>query len=924
MAGTTKTVRDTIKVSYADFSKDASVFSEQIDMALADVKKQLMTDASRQTGKPLMADANTLKDIRAILESKSPTGQKFEDISTLTKKLKTVDFQMEESAKVKDVDSKLEAELKKEKLEAALKKAKKKPAQANIDTGSEAELNSPKFEMTKANVQTLFKNSKVTENGKGLFTIETPYGKKLTISSEGNLTLDYQSVKAGWGKDIAEAVRKGEAEVTGLFEKGSNGISAIKLLQGAETHFRANHELFHAAVSMFMSDAQWNTLKSNLAKGVKSAKEASEIIADKYATFKEGRLKTTPVIQKIFNKIGDAMDSLRQMVTGTQSERGIFRDIESGKMFDQDGGVDVGQDTQAKAEQKERKAEVMVDRSLEKNAWQKAKEAGKEGGPRKFADYIGNFLSKRITDDTWGIREVFGAKVHRALEMGIAGAEGKGLLFIEKGAPKRGTKGLKQVMQKIGVESHQQFENMLGWMRYSDIASARGDAMADRKSYMNLAQMEKTEAQKIKRDYSAPGVIMSSEDLKQYQLAEKYHLQQREMYLKEAMKARKMVHHKQSQVTASEYKRLIMETLNEHPDWAEHAKDIQAIARDQLTRLKDAGIVSQEAYDRMIEANPNYVPLMRNIDKDSTIDSWSRRMSEGILDIADPTHRYTGGNENFLSPIEQIIYNESRVQKLLGRQAGATEMAKQADAGNISNEIIRAAKETDKMKDTESDFYIYREGKRHRYIIDKNIAQMVKAFDGAKAKTTFLEEALMTPGRILRAGVVRSPAFIVTNMIRDSFVSSLVNPHVRPLIDTARGLYIAITKDSNPNSAKLWDDFMEHGGQQSATWGYIDKKSKEYLDYYKGGKEQSLANRRKLKRAYDWLGDMAELSEESTRLGSYLRMVDKGINKDEAGFRTIDQMWFKRGGTWMKQMNKFVPFSNACSAGYILTGQGPI
>ena len=119
-------------------------------------------------------------------------------------------------------------------------------------------------------------------------------------------------------------------------------------------------------------------MKSNLAKGVKVLRKHQEIIADKYATFKEGRLKTTaPVIQKIFNKIGDAMDSLRQMVTGTQSERGIFGDIESGKMFDQDGGVDVGQDT-GQGRAKERKAEVMVDRSLEKLLGKKQKKLARK------------------------------------------------------------------------------------------------------------------------------------------------------------------------------------------------------------------------------------------------------------------------------------------------------------------------------------------------------------------------------------------------------------------------------------------------------------------------------------------------------------------------------------------------------------------
>jgi hypothetical protein len=52
-------------------------------------------------------------------------------------------------------------------------------------------------------------------------------------------------------------------------------------------------------------------------------------------------------------------------------------------------------------------------------------------------------------------------------------------------------------------------------------------------------------------------------------------------------------------------------------------------------------------------------------------------------------------------------------------------------------------------------------------------------------------------------------------MLKDSMMSAILNPHVRPFVDTVKGAFVVLGKDTNTDYAKKYDDWMKHGGQQS-------------------------------------------------------------------------------------------------------------
>lgn len=789
---------------------------------------------------------------------------------------------------------------------------------ASADTG----ITSEKFNLTRDNVQKLFgKNSKVFTNNNGGFTVKTANGNKVVINTEGIIEISRKAIEQSWGKKTLQSIDSGNAKVLGLFNKGNYGVSVISLLEGEASNFTANHEVFHFAVATAMSEKQWQTLKSAFKKAGMTDAQVEEVICDNYAKFKEGRIETAPKIRQIYNRVVDFFDTLRSMVTGNQSARQIFRDVESGNIYNQKGdnlginNTELASIEEVK-EKKDRAPETVVDRTKPKGFGESLKEVFKEKGKRGVASKIKDAIIHDLFDDTIYLKTHFGEHVYHAYEKSIAGVQGKIDRVLLYGDAERGIKGFKEILADIKEEFAKDFDNALAWTRFRDIATSRAEARDMAHTLTELAKAERANARRIRRDYLGDKRgVFSTDELQSYNKAARGSELAAKEYTKEAARYRAISNTRRTQAHASEYDAALNKLLAEHPEWEQKIKDVQKIARDQLDRLLEAGVISQESYDKMVDANPNYVPIARDIDNKLGIDAYFKRVSEGVLDITDPTKKYKGGNEHFVSPVEQIIYNESKIQRLVARQQVATQIAKEIDSGSISEEIARKAEEKDLLGKGETEFYIYKDGKRERYIIEKEVAELVNAFDAVKQKDSRALELLKVPAKILRGTVVRSPSFIAPNMLRDSMMSAILNPHVRPFVDTVKGAFVVIGKDKNADYAKKYDDWMKHGGQQSATWGSVDENSRDYKDFYEKSKKGTLNSKTTIQKLWAWLGSMAEMSEEATRVGSYMRMVEMGIDPDEAGFKTIDQMWFKRGGRSSKVINQYVPFFNAALQG---------
>ena len=133
---------------------------------------------------------------------------------------------------------------------------------------------------------------------------------------------------------------------------------------------------------------------------------------------------------------------------------------------------------------------------------------------------------------------------------------------------------------------------------------------------------------------------------------------------------------------------------------------------------------------------------------------------------------------------------------------------------------------------------------------------------------------------------------------------------------------VYMDKDTDLGSAKVWDDFLKYGGHQAATWATYDMKKTEYRKMYRQAKSGTLNPIETTRKFYNWLGDMRELSEISTRLGIFMRMTELGMSPEEAAYRSVSLLRFRSGGRSAKYISRFVPFFNPAIQGTAVLGRG--
>ena len=115
-----------------------------------------------------------------------------------------------------------------------------------------------------------------------------------------------------------------------------------------------------------------------------------------------------------------------------------------------------------------------------------------------------------------------------------------------------------------------------------------------------------------------------------------------------------------------------------------NGKQYEAVAREltnyqnRLTKyLKDAGVVSEDAYQSMLDANKDYVPFFRVMDEDPT----GAGLGRGVK-TKNPIKSIKGSERNTIDPIESVIKNTYLYLSLAERNAVGNAFVKMAkDSG---------------------------------------------------------------------------------------------------------------------------------------------------------------------------------------------------------------------------------------------------
>lgn len=352
-----------------------------------------------------------------------------------------------------------------------------------------------------------------------------------------------------------------------------------------------------------------------------------------------------------------------------------------------------------------------------------------------------------------------------------------------------------------------------------------------------------------------------------------------------------------------------------------------------LEYLRDSGILSDEGFQKMQEANQDYVPFYRLMDEQGGPNGPGKGLS-----VRSPIKKIEGSTRQIVDPLESIIKNTYLYVQLAERNRALSALADLADSAGEAGEdvMMRVTSEARAVKDPEAvqfmkengvespealqifrpktmglrpdEIALYRDGEREVYQVSPDVATAVRALD---QQTVGLAVRMMrAPARWLRAGTTLSPEFTARNFIRDQLTAfNLGDTGFQPVLDSIRGLGSLFSKDED------YQNFLKSGGANSAMVA-IDR---DYIEQniFKLERDTGLMSKtwNVLKSPLEVLRATSEIVENSTRLGEYKRLTQgeddpQSIMEGGMGAREVT-LDFQRIGAQTRALNMIVAFWNA-------------
>lgn len=398
----------------------------------------------------------------------------------------------------------------------------------------------------------------------------------------------------------------------------------------------------------------------------------------------------------------------------------------------------------------------------------------------------------------------------------------------------------------------------------------------------------------------------------------------------------------------------IEEYERSNPTFHDTAEEIYGYGRHLLYVSVQAGLISEELMNALIEKYPHHVPLNRVMETVVTRDG---KVKRGYADQKAPIMKFKGSGRDIYSPIENLMLHTEQITKACMRNKVMSEFADSIDSHEdfgwaaekvpaskvyttVSTEAITerlknfGTEKINRLNPMEAEEIIddvlsaiggyvgewktapkqgknivsvMREGKPTYYEIhDKDLLNCLTALDDASMN--MIVKALggaTAEFKVLTTG--SNPIFAVTNVQRDlqsGYVSSsTTNDPFKYTWDFAKSFVGALKKSDS------YKEYISLGG------GYSDAISYD-VSRLKRSKNEVINTTSKLKATTNKIGgiisDLVDAGEVATRLAEFERARKLGIDALEAVRKSQEiSVNFARGGKVVKEIDKFIPYFRA-------------
>ena len=221
-------------------------------------------------------------------------------------------------------------------IEEALNKSSEQTSDTQYSVSEEASTRSR--EEVEAEIKKALPGAELEQRADGSYIATMPNGKRLGIVIEDQILLnERQAEKAGKAHNRAASEAEGYwSRWEQLDGKNIDGVIRISRNSRVGTAF---HETLHAAMDLCLSDKEKAALYKAFAKKAKeSGRSVDEEIADAY---KEWAIKRQSgqgsMFGKLFQKVTDFLNKLYTMFAEANNKGNIFRKLESGEAWKQQG-----------------------------------------------------------------------------------------------------------------------------------------------------------------------------------------------------------------------------------------------------------------------------------------------------------------------------------------------------------------------------------------------------------------------------------------------------------------------------------------------------------------------------------------------------------------------------------------------------------
>ena len=346
------------------------------------------------------------------------------------------------------------------------------------------------------------------------------------------------------------------------------------------------------------------------------------------------------------------------------------------------------------------------------------------------------------------------------------------------------------------------------------------------------------------------------------------------------------------------------------PKEFEEAAEIYYKLNDNLLMvLQDADIINSDVRKAMNTKYQKYCPLMRDFTDTADAESFLGGLTSGgksIGNVSVPIHKIkAGGSERAVtSPLESTINAIAVFTQRAERNKVAqlaVEMTRKSGATNLVMEAPKGT--TPSAKD--STFTVMYDGKKKVFACKPELYGAIAGYNIPTASMVF--KVASKAANYLRLGATTSPSFILRNFIRDTIFAGISSKNgFIPIYDSLRGMYL-LQKDPEMRAK-----FHAAGVDQFNFFTTGEARYKK-LEVMSKEDNRSLFNPMKWIEAFR---DYSELVEASTRMGEFARALERGKSIFEAAedARNVT-LNFTRMGARGEQLNKVIPFFNACIQG---------